>query len=558
MDDWRDRILLGIRESRLLLACLSPAFLDSPHCAWEFNEYLNHEVARALIGDGVAPVYLVDIPGWTGSSADQKLAGWIGELRRRQHVDLRIWYEEGADALHHSEVAVRMKELSQQIRDRLKRTQRALDAGGNLDRHNENFVGRRTELSRLHELVGRGKIGVLTAVHGLGGIGKTALAVEYAHAFADEYPGGCWQARCEGREDLRAVFTSLVGTRGLDFALTEEEKKDPERAFERVLIELRRRADSATPSRVLVILDNVDRPGLLSPTETCRLPAAHWLNVVVTTRMGEPDMFPWEKDRAFLPVDELPEDDALALIETYQPGGAFRDGQEQAAAREIVRTLGGFTLAVEIAAVLLGRFAGDVTCADYLTRLRRELAGKSDLPGADGMSGIRHGEEGLRATLQPTLDRLSPPERLALSYAALLPADQIAVQWLRVLVAARHPEMGRDAQPGFLRELVRLDDAADRGRRLARQDEHVAPFVVTPSLAPARRLPLQTSSSRMTQDRPAGRSARPASPNRVRPMKRRLLFTALALALLLIALLGWTVEAVRWVATGSRRRLAPA
>jgi hypothetical protein len=35
--------------------------------------------------------------------------------------------------------------------------------------------------------------------------------------------------------------------------------------------------------------------------------------------------------------------------------------------------------------------------------------------------------------------------------------------------------------------------------------------------------------------------------------------TALALALLLLALLGWTVEALRWATTGSRRpRLAPA
>jgi hypothetical protein len=41
-------------------------------------------------------------------------------------------------------------------------------------------------------------------------------------------------------------------------------------------------------------------------------------------------------------------------------------------------------------------------------------------------------------------------------------------------------------------------------------------------------------------------------------MRRRLLFTALALALLLLALLGWTVEGIRWATTGSRRRLAPA
>jgi hypothetical protein len=55
MDDWRHRILQGLRESRLLVACLSPSLLASEYCAWEFYEYANNEVARALVSEGVAP-----------------------------------------------------------------------------------------------------------------------------------------------------------------------------------------------------------------------------------------------------------------------------------------------------------------------------------------------------------------------------------------------------------------------------------------------------------------------------------------------------------------------
>jgi hypothetical protein len=37
-------------------------------------------------------------------------------------------------------------------------------------------------------------------------------------------------------------------------------------------------------------------------------------------------------------------------------------------------------------------------------------------------------------------------------------------------------------------------------------------------------------------------------------MKRRLWFFIIAFALLVLALLGWTVEAMRWATTGSRQR----
>lgn len=45
MDDWRHRILQWLRQSRPLLACLSPAYLQSEYYQWEFNEYLKHVTA---------------------------------------------------------------------------------------------------------------------------------------------------------------------------------------------------------------------------------------------------------------------------------------------------------------------------------------------------------------------------------------------------------------------------------------------------------------------------------------------------------------------------------
>ena len=265
MDDWRHRILGGIRDARLLLVCLSPSYLESEYWAWEFNEYLKHEAAHALLGEGVAPIYFVEVPGWYDKDYNRRAEEWVVELRRRQHIDLCPWFNQGAEALKDAAVQTRMDELNRQIRNRLGRITKVLHAKGNVDRHNEHFKGRTAELRRLREQVGLGKFGVLTAVHGLGGMGKTALAVEYAYAFAHEYAGGRWQVRCEGREDLRAAMVSLAGARDLEIEFTNDEKKDLDLSFERVLRKLKQRADAASPARVLLILDNVDRPNLLEP-----------------------------------------------------------------------------------------------------------------------------------------------------------------------------------------------------------------------------------------------------------------------------------------------------
>jgi tetratricopeptide (TPR) repeat protein len=386
------------------------------------------------------------VPGWQDKDFDQRSAEWIAELRRRQHFDLRSWFHEGEQALREPEVQASIEKLSQRIAERIQRGERAEQSLGNIDAHNAHFVGRTTELRRLQETVALKKIGVLTAVHGVGGMGKTALAIEYAHAFAHDYGGGRWQVRCEGREDLVAALTTLAPALGIEF--TDTEKIDSDLQWERILAELRRLADSREPHRCLLILDNVDRPALLEPAQTQRLPAADWLHVIATTRLGENELFGRHQDRAFVAVDEMPEPDALDLIESYQPGGRFSSVAEREAAQEIVKLLGCFTLAVETAAVFLGQFAGDVTCGDFLERLKQEGLEGLDSAASETSEGVRHGEKRLTATLQPTLERLSEPETLALSYAALLPADQISLPWIRALVAEQFPELGQDAEPG--------------------------------------------------------------------------------------------------------------
>ena len=198
MDDWRHRILGGLRHSKILLVCLSPNYFASEYCRWEWDEYLKRQVHQLMGSESIASVYFVEVHG----SSEQANAKWLDLVSRGNFTDVRPWFHEGATALQVEEVRKRMKNLGLSLWDRLRRARRAVQAPGNLKRQNPYFVGRDKELRDLHKNVAVGTIGVVTAVHGLGGIGKTELAVSYAHAFADCYPAGLWELKAEGKADL--------------------------------------------------------------------------------------------------------------------------------------------------------------------------------------------------------------------------------------------------------------------------------------------------------------------------------------------------------------------
>lgn len=54
------------------------------------------------------------------------------------------------------------------------------------------FTGREELLARLGASLQAERATVVQALHGMGGIGKTMLAIEYAHRFADEYNLAWW------------------------------------------------------------------------------------------------------------------------------------------------------------------------------------------------------------------------------------------------------------------------------------------------------------------------------------------------------------------------------
>ncbi len=231
MADWEQRIYEGLRSSRVLLACLSPNYFASEWCRREWQLYLEHELDHGVTAEGIAPIYFVG-----SAECDEKIADWTRNISHRQYLDLRPFFSEGPNTLQREEIRFRIAALDQEIAVRIDRARRAERSPATIPPHNRDFVGRTEQLRLLRQTLFGGRVGVIASVHGVGGIGKSALAFEYAHAMASDYPGGRWLLPCESCSDLREVLYPLGCMLGFEF--TAEEASDMEKCFVRVCAEI--------------------------------------------------------------------------------------------------------------------------------------------------------------------------------------------------------------------------------------------------------------------------------------------------------------------------------
>jgi predicted ATPase/class 3 adenylate cyclase len=90
---------------------------------------------------------------------------------------------------------------------------RALDASpGNLRAATTSFIGRESEVAELHAAVKAHRLVTLT---GVGGVGKTRLALEVAARLADEFPDGVWFFELAAVTDPAAVPDAVAAVLGI-------------------------------------------------------------------------------------------------------------------------------------------------------------------------------------------------------------------------------------------------------------------------------------------------------------------------------------------------------
>jgi tetratricopeptide (TPR) repeat protein len=207
-----------------------------------------------------------------------------------------------------------------------------------------SFTGRADELDRLDAILMKDKPAAVTqasvgraAVQGMGGVGKTSLAVEYSHRFRGLYAGVCW-CPAETRTGLLSALAGLAVTQG---AATAEEA-DVEKAAKAALRRL-----SEQRATWLLVYDNVTAPDHIADL----LPSAG-ARVLITSRFSD-----WGEVADEVALDVLPLEEAVALLES-------RTGRKDAeGARVLAEALGKLPLALDHAAAYCRR--AQMRFADY-------------------------------------------------------------------------------------------------------------------------------------------------------------------------------------------------
>jgi predicted ATPase/DNA-binding SARP family transcriptional activator len=271
-------------------------------------------------------------------------------------------------------------------------------SSGNLPRQLTSFVGREREVAQLTGLLHEHSLITLT---GVGGVGKTRLALQVAADAVAAFPDGAWLCDFAPLTDPRAVWNAVAAT--LNVAAT------PGRALDELVLEY------LAPKHLLLVLDNCEHL-LVSVAEVVRTIGQRCARVAVLATSREGLALAGEHVIA-VPSLGIPEPGATEEeLEGAEAVRLFCDRAHDAdrdfvlnehnasAVAELCRRLDGIPLAIELAAARVRSLTPDELVARLDQRFKLLTRGSR-------ASLERH--QTLRTTIDWSYDLLTDEERAA-------------------------------------------------------------------------------------------------------------------------------------------------
>jgi tetratricopeptide (TPR) repeat protein len=428
----------GLAQSKALVVYYSADYPLSAPCQWEL---ISAFLASQRLGDPRQRVLVVNPETGPGHI---------------EPVELR-------DALYQSVVAADQTQIDQvvdAIAVHLKRLDGELGDGIVLPAFwlpaqpsaAPRFVGRQREMWQIHSALHaleagmtQGAVGPgVVQVRGLGGIGKSLLAREYALRFSAGYPGGVFLLYAQGdlaQESTETERESLRLGQLHSFAVSVlgAERSAGLAALSPIDVEAMLRNAMATSQPCLWVVD--DMPVGLSATEVHRWLGPSSARTLVTTRSGEYAALMTE-----IALGVLQEEEALDVLRSRREP---QDDEELAAARAVVTELGGHALAIDVAGGTL-RFQSYEELLKHLldpTEDELELAAelREELPTGR--------ERSISATLSHSLDRLDQEGQDLLRLASMMARDPIPRSLFGAVLASADGKTPASARATTIRAL---------------------------------------------------------------------------------------------------------
>ncbi|MFG6200161.1 ATP-binding protein [Nonomuraea sp. JJY05] len=324
------------------------------------------------------------------------------ELRRPRSASVRLLAEAlGLDAAEVSVLTRAANGFSESARP----TPRQLPADA------AAFVGRARELAVLDD-VGDAATVMVTAIDGMAGVGKTALAVHAAYQLAPGFPDGDLFLDLHGHTrgmaaaDPADALARVLGVLGVPGESIPQHLDDRAALYRSVLAE----------RKMLIVLDNAADEAQVRPL----LPGAGGCLVLVTSRRRLVGL----DDARTVSVDVLPLADAIALF-TGTAGENRVAGVPREVLAAVVRRCGLLPLAIRLAAARLKAHP-----AWSVRHLLQRLEEHQHL-----LSELRAGQHSVTAALDLSYEELTSAERRAYRLLGLHPGVDLAPDAAAALLA---------------------------------------------------------------------------------------------------------------------------